>query len=134
MGSIRSPLGDLTTLALANDLDGTDALSVDLDLTGSAGAVVFTQIGTAGTAGIDTLKISKDGGATFAAATIRDSDGDAVTTGILNAAGVEGVTPAACVFTIHPKDGQLNGPTILRCERTTAWVTGAPSVLAVRIG
>ena len=122
------------TLAAADDLNGA---GTTLDVSG-AGHVIIAQIanGTAGTAGIDTIEISKDGGTTWAddttlrAATAAD-DGAVVANAELNAAGVE--PTGAALF----KSGPHTGPTLLRCgrggsgEQGTAWVTGAPSVVAI---
>lgn len=144
MASIRTPLGELTTLAAADDLDGGTAT---LDLTGAAGAVIVQRNdGTAGTAGIDVIEFSRDGGSTWAAATaanlghghaglmLEDGTAAAAASAALNAAGVE---PSGCaVFSLGP----IPGPVSIRCARKTTdtsgttWVTGAPSVVALRIG
>lgn len=130
MASIRSPLAAATELAAADDLNGGTAT---LDLSGAAGAVIAQVAdGTAGTAGIDIVEVSKDGGTQWEAAAIRNAAGTAIATGVLNAAGVEPV--GAALFTMHPRDGQMDGPTLIRVTRGTNWVTGAPSVDAIRIG
>lgn len=147
MASIRTPLGELTTLATADDLDGTTDNTQTLDVTGAAGAIIL-QIanGTAGTAGIDVIEFSRDGGDTWAAATAANLDGGhaglqtedgsaaATSNAALNAAGVE--PTGAAVFSLGP----VAGPCLLRCGRKTTdtngttWVTGAPTVAAIRIG
>ena len=137
-GSIRSRIPAGTTLAAADDLDGA---GTTLDVSGTD-RVIIVQInnGTAGTAGVDAIEISKDGGSTWAAdETILalasdDITGTVLAGGALNAAGVE---PAgAAIF----KSGPHTGPTLMRCARLTGtgggttWVTGAPQVVAVRVG
>ena len=63
MASKRSPFGEYTVLATADDLDGTLDNTQVLDLKGAAGALVLAgPIGTAGTAGIDVIEFSRDGG------------------------------------------------------------------------
>lgn len=148
MASKRSPLGEYTVLATADDLDGTSDNSQVLDLTGSSGAIILAgPIGTAGTAGIDVIQFSRDGGTTWAAATAanigqghagllaEDGSAAAASGAALNAAGVEAVTGAAMLFSLGPVDG----PFMIRCSRKTGeggttWVTGAPNVAAIRIG
>jgi hypothetical protein len=146
MASIRTPLSELTTLAAADDLNGGTAT---LDLTGSAGALVIQRNdGTAGTVGVDVIEFSTDGGTTWADATAanigqghlgllaEDGSKAAATNAALNAAGVE---PSACaVFSLGP----VSGPFEIRCSRggtgassnSAAWTTGAPSVVAFKIG
>lgn len=148
MASKRSPFGEYTVLATADDLDGTSDNSQVLDLKGAAGALILAgPIGTAGTAGIDVIQFSRDGGTTWAAATAanignghkgleaEDGSAAAATGAALNAAGVEAVTGAAMLFSLGPVDG----PFLIRCSRKTGeggttWVTGAPNVGAIRIG
>lgn len=148
MASKRSPLGEYTVLATADDLDGTSDNSQVLDLTGSSGAIILAgPIGTVGTAGIDVIQFSRDGGTTWAAATAanigqghagllaEDGSAAAASGAALNAAGVEAVTGAAMLFSLGPVDG----PFMIRCSRKTGeggttWVTGAPNVAAIRIG
>lgn len=147
MASIRTPLGELTTLATADDVDGTTDNTQVLDLTGAAGAFVI-QIanGTAGTAGIDVIEFSRDGGENWKAATAanignghaglmaEDGTAAAASGAALNAAGVE--PTGAAVFSLGPVDG----PFEIRCGRKTTdtagttWVTGSPTVAAMRIG
>lgn len=147
MASIRTPLGELTTLATADDLDGTTDDTQVLDLTGAAGAVIAQlNSGTAGTAGIDVIEFSRDGGETWKAATAanigqghaglmaEDGSAAAAANAALNAAGVE--PSGAALFSLGPVDG----PFEIRCGRKTTdtsgttWVTGAPAVVAMRIG
>jgi len=139
--SARGAIAAQVTLATADDLDGTLDGTQYLDASG-ANAVVIAQInsGTAGTAGIDVIEESHDGGTTW-----EDCDtllllsadpftGTIVADGALNVAGVE--PSGAALF----KAGPFNGPTKLRCGRKTTdsagttWVTGAPAVVAARIG
>lgn len=145
--SIRDPIGASVALLDADDLDGdlTKSTPADLtdtlDLTGASGAVVIQHNnGTAGTAGIDCLEYSKDGGASWAVAgdalalASNPFTGTILVAGVLNAAGVEPVNMA--VFKIPPQQG----PCLLRATRKTTttggttWVTGAPTVTAFRIG
>lgn len=147
MASHRSPIGELTTLATADDLDGTIDNTQMLDLTGAAGAIIIQRNdGTAGTAGIDVIEFSRDGGENWSAATAANIDGGhaglmledgsaaAAASAALNAAGVE--PTAAAVFSLGPVDGPFH----IRCGRKTTdtsgttWVTGAPSVVALRLG
>ena len=147
MASFRSPIGELTELATADDLDGTLDNSQVLDLAGAAGAIIIQVAdGTAGTAGIDVIEFSRDGGSNWSAATAANIDGGhagllledgsaaAAASAALNAAGVE---PTGCaIFSLGPVDG----PFLIRCARKTTdssgttWVTGAPSVQALRLG
>lgn len=146
MASIRTPVGALHELVAADDLNGDPTESADwLDVTGAARAIIIQlDDGTAGTAGIDVVEFSRDGGSNWAALTaanlpgagLKNSAGAAVTGAILNAAGVE-PAGAAAVFSAGPFDG----PVLLRIVRDDAvndtsvdWVTGAPSVQALRIG
>ena len=142
MASTRSPLGELTTIAAANDLDRN---GTTFDLTGAAGCIIAqVNDGTAGTAGIDVIEFSRDGGDTWAAATAaniggshagliaEDGSAAAAASAALNAAGTE---PAhVAFFSLGPMDG----PCLIRvapdAASGTAWVTGAPSVVAIRIG
>lgn len=146
MASVRTPLGELATLADADDLDGTVDGTQDLDLTGAAGCIIVAQnIGTDGTAGQDVIEISRDDGETFLAATadnigqghdglmLEDGAAAAAVDAELNAtAGTE----VNAVFSLGP----LDGPAVIRCARGgtgaggIAWVTGAPEVVAIRIG
>jgi hypothetical protein len=139
--SLRDKIPASTTLATADDLDGTTDNSQMLDVTGSS-RVIYVQVanGTLGTAGIDVIEVSKDDGKTWAAddtllaLASNDLTGTIVANGALNAAGVE--PTGAAIF----KGGPYEGDTVVRCGRKTTdtggttWVTGAPTVLAIRIG
>lgn len=154
MSSLRSPIGELHTLAAADDLDGAHTESDDwLDLTGAAGCIIIQRNdGAAGTAGIDVIEFSRDAEAgvdssgNWDAATaanignghdgllLEDGTAAAAADAALNAAGVEPTADA--VFSLGPVDG----PFFIRVGRKTTdtngttWVTGAPSVVALRIG
>ena len=140
-GSIRSKIPAATVLAAADDLDGTDAASLTLDVSGTDRVLIVQDpIGTAGTAGIDVIEISKDDGEswsaddTLLALASDDVTGTAVASAALNAAGVEAA--GATIF----KSGPHKGKTMIRCARTTTttggttWVTGSPQVIAIVIG
>lgn len=129
-------------LATADDLNGTSDNTQAFDVTGCFKAFIF-QInnGTAGTAGIDVIEVSHDGGATWAsddtvmAVAQNDATGDILASGALNAAGVE--PPNGALFTAGPWEG----PTAIRCTRnasvnasSVAWSTGAPTVQLIAIG
>lgn len=147
MSSERSPIGELFTLATADNLDGDiDNTATWLDLTGAAGAIIMQlNSGTAGTVGVDVIQFSRDEGENWAAATaaliggghagllLEDGTAAAAALAALNAAGVE--PSGAAVFSLGP----IDGPVKIRCARITAtagttWVTGAPAVVALRIG
>jgi hypothetical protein len=130
------------TLATADDVNGTSDGTQNLDVSGTA-RVIYAQInnGTAGTAGIDAIKVSRDGGSnwiedtTLLALASNDVSGTIVASGILNAAGVE--PTGAALF----KGGPYHGPVTVRCIRdvtvdadSAAWVTGAPTVMAIVVG
>lgn len=130
------------TLATADDLNGTNDGTQYLDVSGSA-RVLYAQVndGTAGTVGIDVIKVSFDGGvnwvedSTLLALASDDVTGTIVASGILNAAGIE-PTPVAFF-----KGGPYMGQALVRCARLAAddadsvlWTTGAPSVLAIKVG
>lgn len=131
------------TLATADDLDGTIDNSQAYDVTGCSKVFIF-QInnGTAGTAGIDKVEVSHDGGTNWAAddtviaIASNDATGDILANGALNAAGIEPTTVLGGVFTAGPWDG----PTAIRIGRKTTdttgttWVTGAPQVSMVVVG
>lgn len=137
-GSGRSKIPAGTTLAAAGDFDGA---ATTLDVSGTD-RVLIVQInsGADGTAGIDAMEVSKDGGATWIAddtllaLASDDVTGTVIVSGLLNAAGVE--PSGAAIF----KSGPHSGKTLMRCARLTGtgggttWVTGAPAVVAVRIG
>ena len=146
--SLVCPIGIPVTLATADDLDGTSDGTQWYDIT-DAKRVLIWQIanGTAGTAGIDCVEISHDGGSQWYAdgttgllASADDDAGTLVVNGALNAAGVEPATIDVGLF----KFGPYEGPTLIRIGRDTSnrgangtgtdWVTGAPTVLMVPIG
>ena len=151
--SLVCPIGTTVTLAAADDLDGVQDLTKSFDIT-DAKRVIIWQVndGTAGTAGIDCVEISHDGGsqwyadgtgpipATGLLCSADDDAGTVLVAGALNAAGVEPATPVAGMF----KFGPYEGPTLIRIGRDTDnrgsggvgvdWITGAPSVLMIPIG
>lgn len=151
--SLICPIGIPVTLATADDLDGVQDLTQSYDVTG-AQRILIWQInnGTAGTAGIDCVEISHDGGSQWYAdgtgnvpntgllASADDDAGTVLTAGALNAAGVEPATVEVGMF----KFGPYEGPTLIRVSRDTSnrgsggvgtdWVTGAPTVLMIPIG
>lgn len=137
--SHRATIPAGTVLAAADDLNGD---TTTLDVSGTE-RVLIVQInnGTAGTTGIDTIEISKDGGGQWAAddtllaLASDDTTGTVVASAILNAAGVE--PTGAAIW----KSGPHEGPTLMRCSRlvtqdadSAAWTTGAPQVLAIKVG
>lgn len=145
MASIRAPLAAQVTLATKDDLDGTIDGSQYLDVSGDEIVVIEQRNdGTAGTAGIDVVEFSRDG-VNFLAATAANikgghagllkADGTAAASAALNAAGVEPTTMGAMFFL-----GPIGGPCKIRLARLTTttsgttWVTGAPSVVANRVG
>lgn len=140
--SIRCQIPAAVTLATADDLDGTTDGTQYLEV-GGLERVLIHQInnGTDGTAGIDVVEISKDGGITWSAddtllaIASNDLTGTVVANAALNAAGVE-PTVATAIW----KSGPHEGPTKMRIGRKTTttggttWITGAPTVLAYKIG
>ena len=140
--SLVCPIGIPVTIATADDLDGATATQT-FDVTGTL-RVLYWQIddGTAGTAGIDVIEISHDGGSEWAADTTvlpvaqNDFSGTVKALGALNAAGVEPATIEVGLF----KGGPYEGPTQIRLARDTSantgtdWVTGSPTVLMIPIG
>ena len=139
--SLVSPISRIAVLATADDLDGTTDNTQAFDVTGVKRLIIVQEnSGTAGTAGIDIVEYSKDGGHTWAAAAdvlavdSNDATGTILAAGALNAAGVE---PAAgAVF----KAGPFEGPTAVRIGRKTTdttgttWVTGSPKVYCFAVG
>lgn len=140
--SIRAQIPAGFVAAAADDLDGlpvstaAEIALASLDVTGAQRVlIVQSNDGTAGTAGIDEISVSHDGGTTWSAdptlllASANDLTGS-IASGSLNAAGVEPVNSTVW------KSGPYEGPTLIRCCRVTAdaqsagvtWVTGAPSV------
>lgn len=139
--SVISPISASVSLAAADDLNGVQDNTKSFNVTGASRVVVVQHNnGTLGTAGIDVIAFSKDGGSTWAAAdrvlaaASDDSTGTELN-GILNAAGIEPVNYAAF------KCGPYEGPLAIRIFRyvtdlaaSAAWVTGAPSVDMFTIG
>lgn len=137
------PISIPGVLAVADDVTGSAATALAIDVSGATRCIVYQDNnGTAGTAGIDIVEISKDGGTTWAAdttvlpITANDSTGTIQAAGALNAAGVEPTTVVTSLF----KTGPYEGPTLMRVGRKTTtttgttWVTGAPSVSVIVIG
>jgi hypothetical protein len=132
-------------LAAADDLDGVQDNTKSFDVSGATRVIIAQDnTGTAGTAGIDVLCVSKDDGVNWTpdpnvlAIDSDDSTGTVLVGGALNAAGVEPTTVATSLF----KAGPYEGKTAIRIVRKTSdfgaggvtWVTGAPSVFAIVIG
>jgi hypothetical protein len=139
--SARNVAAATATLATANDLDGTTDGTQYLDVSGASVVVIMQeQSNQVGSAGIDVLEESNDGGTTWAAcdtlllASANPFTGTVVADGALNAAGIDPV------FATLFKAGPFHGPTKLRIGRKTTttlgttWITGAPGVYAVKIG
>lgn len=137
---MRSLVSRDAVLATADDLDGTSDNTQAFDISG-ASRVIIRQIndGTDGTAGIDVIQYSFDGGSNWSAATdvlamdSNDVSGTVLAGGALNAAGVEPTLSAAF------KCGPFNGKVAIRCSRKTneggtTWVSGAPTVKINAIG
>lgn len=137
----RSLVSAAFILATADDVDGTTDNTQALNVAGcSAILIVQHNNGTLGTAGIDVLEVSHDGGVSWAAAgdalalASDEFTGTILVAGALNAAGVEPVNMA--VF----KCGPYSGPTAIRIGRKTTttsgttWITGAPEVNAFCVG
>ena len=140
--SIRAAISKAATLATSNDLDGTSDNTQAFNVAGGD-RLIIAQIanGTAGTAGIDVVEYSVDGGKTWTGAddllaiASHDATGTLVDNGVLNAAGTEPTGAALW------KAGPFEGPHLVRCVRnastnalSAAWVTGAPTVLCVLVG
>lgn len=132
----------IVTLATADDLDGTlDATQYLTVRHGDRVIIIQMSNGTLGTAGIDVIEVSFDGGANFILdpTLVLVSGGDKAGTLVsaLNAAGVEAVTPdnGAAIW----KSGPFTRTVIMRCGRKTTssggttWVTGAPTVYAILV-
>ena len=140
--SLVCPIGIPVTAATADDLDGATDTQY-YDVTGAQRVLVW-QIndGTDGTAGIDVVEVSHDGGNEWAADTTvlpiaqNDVSGTVKASGALNAAGVAPATIEVGLF----KCGPYEGPTLIRIGRDTSantgtdWITGAPTVLVIPIG
>ena len=131
------------TLATADDLNGTSDGSQWYAVTGCNRILLSSYQGTLGTAGIDVLEVSHDGGINWASDdtvllhSSNDTTGTVMANGALNAAGIDPVTNLTGLYTAGPWDG----PTAVRITRdvsvnasSAAWVTGAPSVTMIVFG
>jgi hypothetical protein len=147
--SLVCPIGIAVTMAAADDLDGTKT-AYSYDITGALRAIIIqVNDGTDGTAGIDVVEVSHDGGKQWYAddgtakvgpgvlpITADDDAGTIQASGALNAAGTEPATVRAGIFKVGPYEG----PTLIRIARDTSanngtdWATGAPSVSLIPIG
>jgi hypothetical protein len=143
--SHRAPISVGVVLADADDVDGL-ALAThtySYDITGASRAFIVTLTGTTGTAGVDVVCYSKDGGLTWSNATdlllasANDVTGTVQVNGALEVAGVDPVTVPTAVF----KCGPFEGPTAIRVVRKTGdatgaitWVSGAPAVYLYTVG
>ena len=149
-----TPIGIAVVLATADDLDGVQDLTQSFDITGAQRVLIMQfNDGTLGTAGIDCVEISHDGGSEWYAddgtakvgpgvllLSADDDSGTILAGGALNAAGIEPATVRAGLF----KAGPYEGPTLIRVQRDTSvrgtsgtgtdWVTGSPSIDLVPIG
>src|SRR3989337_2884076 len=68
--SIMAPVSRIFTLATADDINGVQDLTKSFDVTGAQRVIVVQEAtGTAGTAEIDVVSISKDGGKQWSPAT-----------------------------------------------------------------
>ena len=136
----------------AGDLNGVADETNSFDVTGALRVLIIQgtiQDDTAGTAGIDVVQVSYDGGVLWEPDTTvlplaqNDATGTVQTIGALNAAGVEPATSALGIF----KCGPYEGKAAIRVVRDTAgglldwegnggtdWATGAPAVTIIAIG
>ncbi len=149
--SLVCPIGRPVALAAAGDLDGVQDATKTYDISGALRVMIFQfDDGSSGTAGVDIVEISHDGGSQWnpddgtakvgPGILLLSADDDAGTIsvgGLLNAAGVEPATVRAGLY----KAGPYEGPTLIRISRDTSndgdsidWITGAPSVDLVPIG
>ena len=136
--SLVCPISEDFELAEADDIDRSEGTG-GVDITGALRLLIWqVDDGTSGTAGIDVIEYSFDGGnewevATDLRAAYAADDSTALAGGALNAAGVE---PAAGLAVF--KGGPYYGPTMVRVApasgSSTAWETGAPSIDAQVIG
>src|SRR3990167_11403336 len=68
--SVMAPVSRIFTLATADDINGVQDNTKSCDVTGAQRVIIVQEnTGTAGTAGIDVVSISKDGGKQWAPAT-----------------------------------------------------------------
>jgi hypothetical protein len=145
-----SPISAAVQLVAKDDLDGTAGTRRSIDATGASRVLIIQEPAleaSDGTAGIDVIAISKDGGYTLVAesttallVTADDITGTILAAGVMNAAGVEPLTARSAVI----KCGPYEGPTLVRiCRKAAgafgivggvAWVTHAPAVNAILIG
>lgn len=151
--SLICPIGQAVSLADVDDLDGVQDATRTYDITGALRVLVFQfddSAGGDGTAGVDIVEISHDGGTQWdpddgtakvgpggLLLSADDDAGSILAGGALNAAGVEPATVRAGLF----KFGPYEGPTLIRVSRDTSaagdsidWVTTAPSVDLIPIG
>lgn len=143
-----APVSQMAVLAAPDDLNGVQDNTKSYDITGASRVLVLqVDNGTAGTAGIDGISISHDGGVSWVkdATTVLlessdDSTGTLVADGLLNAAGAEPTGGTAAKLAVF-KCGPYEGPTAIRIFRyvtdrsdTAAWVTGAPGVYVITVG
>ena len=146
--SVMTPISQMAVLAAPDDLNGVQDNTKSYDITGAQRVLIFqVDNGPAGTAGIDGVSISHDGGqswvkdsTTVLLESSDDGTGTLVTDGLLNAAGVEPTGGTAAKMAVF-KCGPYEGPTAIRIYRyvtdrsdTAAWVTGAPGVYLMTIG
>jgi hypothetical protein len=135
-------------LGTADDVNGVQDETLSYDITGASRIFVLSMIGTPGTAGVDVLCISHDGGNTWTTAqdallgSANDATGTILVDGALEAAGAEGITAGASLV----KAGPYEGPTAVRIFRVLTvtdpkspansipWTTGAPSVTLFTVG
>lgn len=143
--TIRSrgvPISIEAVLATGDDLDGTLDNTQAFDVTGVQRIILLQKADTLGTAGIDIVEVSHDGGENWVADTSivstenNDFTGDIAAAGALNAAGVEPPVNKSGLF----RGGPYDGPTAIRVVRKTTdsagttWITGSPDVFLLAIG
>ena len=149
--SLICPIGSAVVLQAADDLDGVQDATQSYDISGALRVMVFQfDDGTSGTAGVDIVEISHDGGTQWdpddgtakvgpgiLLLSADDDAGSIATGGLLNAAGVEPATVRVGLW----KAGPYEGPTLIRVSRDTSnagasidWISGSPSVDLIPIG
>jgi hypothetical protein len=146
--SATAPVSQMAVLAAPDDLNGVQDNTKSYDITGASRVLVLqVDNGTTGTAGIDAISISHDGGTSWVkdSTTVLlessdDATGTLVADGVLNAAGIEPTGGTAAKLAVF-KCGPYEGPTAIRIFRyvtdradTAAWVTGAPGVYLITVG